>query len=66
MLLFAPAKAKPDKRQRINSYFVLLRPDHGREVGRMMKRWVLLDDIIVYEYHPDGPRLVGTIGWDPD
>jgi hypothetical protein len=30
----------------------------------MSKKRVLLDDSTVYKYHPDGPRPVGTIGWD--
>ncbi len=30
----------------------------------MAKRRVLLDEITVYTYHPNGPRPIGTIGCD--
>jgi len=30
----------------------------------MAERWVLLDKSAVYTYHPNGPRPIGTIGWD--
>jgi hypothetical protein len=31
---------------------------------KMAKKRVLLNESTVYAYHPDGPRPVGTIGWD--
>jgi hypothetical protein len=30
----------------------------------MVKRRQLLDESTVYKHHADGPRPVGTIGWD--
>ena len=28
----------------------------------MAERWVPLDKSVVYTYHPNGPRPIGTIG----